>query len=250
MATYSYSKLSTFEKCPLKFKLRYIDKIKVKIPTTVEAFMGKIVHETLEKLYMNVQSQKQITLGELIDYFNTAWDEKWEEDILINNYDAETYKAKGQKFIIDYYTKHKPFNVYVVGIETQDKLNLDDVNQYHIRIDLLTTDKNGLYEIHDYKTAKRMKSINGLSEDRQLAMYSLWVKNKFNPSRIRLVWHFLAFNKQIVLDAEEERIERIKNQTLELIKKIESTKDFKPKPSPLCNWCLYKDVCPVMKRRL
>ena len=52
MVIYSHSRLSTFEQCPFKFKLRYIDKIIPEIENTIESFLGGIVHETLEWIYL------------------------------------------------------------------------------------------------------------------------------------------------------------------------------------------------------
>ena len=37
MTTYSHSRLNTFDQCKYKYKLQYIDRIKVEIPTTIEA---------------------------------------------------------------------------------------------------------------------------------------------------------------------------------------------------------------------
>ena len=51
MATYSHSKISTYEKCPYKYKLQYIDKETPEIENTIEAFMGGIIHQALEDLY-------------------------------------------------------------------------------------------------------------------------------------------------------------------------------------------------------
>ena len=51
MASYSHSRIETFQQCRYKYKLQYIDRIKVDVPATVEAFMGDLVHRTLEKLY-------------------------------------------------------------------------------------------------------------------------------------------------------------------------------------------------------
>src|SRR3989338_5221143 len=51
MATYSNSRVSTYETCPYQYKLHYIDKIIPEVPQTIEAFMGDLVHQTLEKLY-------------------------------------------------------------------------------------------------------------------------------------------------------------------------------------------------------
>ena len=47
---YSHSRLSSFEDCPRKFHYRYV----LKIPQEtegIEAFVGKRVHEVLERLY-------------------------------------------------------------------------------------------------------------------------------------------------------------------------------------------------------
>ena len=46
MTSYSHSRLGTFQQCRYKYKLQYIDKIKVKTQTTIEAFMGNRVHES------------------------------------------------------------------------------------------------------------------------------------------------------------------------------------------------------------
>ncbi|MGZ3558640.1 MAG: PD-(D/E)XK nuclease family protein, partial [Thermodesulfobacteriota bacterium] len=43
MPVYSHSQLSTYETCPQKYKLSYIDKIEVETEG-IEAFMGSRVH--------------------------------------------------------------------------------------------------------------------------------------------------------------------------------------------------------------
>ena len=73
MACYSHSRVSTFENCPYQYKLKYIDKIKVDIPTTIECFMGDLVHRSLEKLYKDRQFQKETSKKELIKFYNELW---------------------------------------------------------------------------------------------------------------------------------------------------------------------------------
>ena len=53
---YSYSKLSTYLNCPQKYKLSYLDKIKKK-EESIEAFIGKVIHEVLEWLYNNSKEE-------------------------------------------------------------------------------------------------------------------------------------------------------------------------------------------------
>ena len=69
MAIYSHSKLSCYETCPYQYKLKYVDKIKVDIPTTIEAFMGDIVHQTLEKLYQNKKFKQDISLDFILKFY-------------------------------------------------------------------------------------------------------------------------------------------------------------------------------------
>ena len=57
---YSYSQLNTFNNCPQKYKIIYIDKIKSN-NESIEAFVGKRVHETLEWLYSDLENNDFIS---------------------------------------------------------------------------------------------------------------------------------------------------------------------------------------------
>jgi putative RecB family exonuclease len=58
MSVYSHSRLSCYEQCPQKYKLKYLDKVKTEVEQSIEAFLGSRVHETLEKLYQDLRYQK------------------------------------------------------------------------------------------------------------------------------------------------------------------------------------------------
>lgn len=45
----------------------------------------------------------------------------------------------------------------------------------------------------------------------------------------------------------DEALEKLKKDTINLIDQIESTKEFLPKESNLCEWCVYPDLCPKRK---
>ena len=77
LAIYSHSKLSTFENCKYKYKLRYVDGIKPEFKATIETFMGSRVHETLEKLYKDLKFMKENSLEDLIKYLNDRWEREW-----------------------------------------------------------------------------------------------------------------------------------------------------------------------------
>ena len=80
MNTYSYARLGTFETCPLQYKFRYVDKREVDVGSTIEAFLGTVVRETLERLYALLNSCKIPTLEETVDDYRTRWESSWRDD--------------------------------------------------------------------------------------------------------------------------------------------------------------------------
>lgn len=252
MATYSHSRISTFEQCKCKYKFQYIDKIKVDIPTTIEAFMGDLVHKSLEKLYHDLKFQKLMSKDEVLDFYKALWEEKWDDKILIAKkmYTPENYKLMGEKFISDYYNHYMPFDqMTILGLETQDVMLLPDGNHYHVRIDKLACVGNTYY-VCDYKTNSSMKAQEEADSDRQLAMYSIWVKDRFKDAeKVVLLWHMLAFDKVVTSIRTEDELQKLQDQTVSLINQMETCKSFPANVSVLCNYCVFKDICPAFTHK-
>jgi putative RecB family exonuclease len=251
MPTYSHSKIGSFETCPLQYKFAYVDRVKVEAEDTIETFLGSRVHEALEKLYRDKRFEKLMTLEDLLAYYDKIWDEKWKDSIIIvkQEYTAENYRKMGERQLTDYYNRHKPFDQgRVIGLETQDFLSLDGEGKYkfHIRIDRLMGMGEGIYEVHDYKTGSSLPKQDELDQDRQLAMYSLWVRKNFKDfNKVRLVWHFLAFDKEMDSSRTKEQLDELKKEVLAQIRKIEAAEEFPANVSWLCDWCLYRPICPM-----
>ena len=258
MPIYSHSRLSTFEQCPKKFKYKYLDKLKPEIENTIEAYLGSTVHKTLEWIYTNVKetnkelSQRDDPKGPKIDDIIIKYIEEWQkgfsENILIvkKQFTAKDYFNKGIQFLIDYYSKHSPFKDGTIECEKKILIEFSG-EEYKIQgfIDRLVYNlETGKYEIHDYKTANLLPKQKHLDGERQLALYSLAVKQIYGEDKeILLVWHFLAHNKTMTSKRTNEQLTQLKKETIELIKKLESTKEFPRNRSVLCNWCEYKNIC-------
>ena len=120
MAIYSHSKISTYENCPYQYKLKYIDRITPDIQNTIEAFMGDVVHRSLEKIYKELKLQKENSKQEILDFFNNIWEKEYSDDIVIAKEElgltAENYRKMGEKYISDYYDTYKPFNLSLIHI--------------------------------------------------------------------------------------------------------------------------------------
>ena len=190
---------------------------------------------------------------ELLAEFNNRWKKGWSDGIKIvrEDYSEENYRRLGERYLLDYYKKHYPFDQgRILGLETQNFLSLDEEGKYkyHVRIDRLMDRGGGLYEVHDYKTNMTLPSQKDLDEDRQLAMYSIWVRQRFKDfKKVRLVWHFLAFNKEMESFRTAEELEKLRQDRLTRIYEIEREEGFPPKENNFCGWCLYQSICPLWK---
>jgi putative RecB family exonuclease len=249
MTIYSHNRLSCFEQCPLKYKLSYIDELEAKKEENIEAYLGKRVHEVLEKLYRDMQNKKENTIDDLLQYLHDEWEKLWDDSIIIINkkYKPENYEKKAMECIKNYYNSYKPFNQdRTIGIEQHILISLDDTGKYTIQgyIDRLAETQDGYYEIHDYKTTSRRIPQKDLNNDRQMALYAIGVKENFPEVKdIELVWHFLTFDKEMRSKREAKKLDQLKNDIIKLIDLIEEIEDFPTFPSFLCNWCDYKQIC-------
>jgi putative RecB family exonuclease len=252
MPIYSHSQLSTYETCPQQYKLAYIDKIEVETEG-IEAFMGSRVHDALEKLYRDLKVTKLSTLDELLSFYHESWEKNWSNmvQIIRKEYSAEEYRRLGEKCISDYYKRYYPFDQgRTLGLEENIYFPLEEEKGYWIRgfIDRVTLVDSSILEIHDYKTSNRLPTQEDVNSDRQLAFYQMGVAEKWQGiQEVRLIWHYLSFDTEIHSSRTPEQLHQLRQATLELIRRIETDKQFLPKEGPLCDWCDYQGFCPKRK---
>ncbi|HPC10111.1 MAG TPA: PD-(D/E)XK nuclease family protein, partial [archaeon] len=99
---FSYSRIETFKQCPLKFKYNYLEKPEIPPSTTIESFLGTIVHSTLQKLYEDLKYSKLNSLEDLLNYYDKEWDSgyfKTQITIVKEGLSPENYKQTGKEFI-------------------------------------------------------------------------------------------------------------------------------------------------------
>lgn len=251
MTTYSHSRLNTFENCPLQYKLHYIDGIE-RDEEGIEMFVGSRFHEVMDKLYRDLHF-KTYSLEELFDFYEAQWKKEYNKSVIITKKDRTVadYKNIGRKCIESYYKRYHPFTQSrTLGVEREVIFDLDDKGRYKFRgfIDRLAQTDDGTYQIHDYKTSGYLPDQKHFEEDKQLAFYQIGVKKKWNDVKdVKLIWHYVVFDKEMVSSRSHEQLERLKKDAISLIDRIENTKEFIPKESSLCDWCVFPDLCPKRK---
>jgi len=253
MATYSHSKLSEFEQCPQKYKFHYLDGLPPAFES-IEQFLGKRVHEALQKLYADRQFSKLNTLEELQAYFEQRWDEEYPANLKVVRADRtpEQYRAAGRKLLERYYRRFHPFDQGVtVGLEVHLSFPLAEGVDFQGYLDRVTRTGDHRFEIHDYKTSNTTPSQAQAEEDRQLALYEVGLRQRWPEAReVKLIWHYLVSESELVVLKKPGQLEAAKQSALRVIRSIEAAREFPPRESALCDWCGYYNICPAKQHRL
>jgi putative RecB family exonuclease len=247
---YSPSRLATFENGPRQFEFRYVQKIR-RDTESVEAYLGKRVHEILERLYHHVaRHRRPPSLRQVLDRYRGDWELRWHDgvEIVRSQHEAAHYRESGSRCLENYYRSHYPFDQgETVAIEHRVQLRLDEDGRYRARgiIDRLVRHGQGRYEIHDYKTGGWLPPQERLDRDRQLALYQVGIEQGYDDAEeVELVWHYLQFDRTLRSRRTPEQLRELRGETIELIERIEGATEYPARPSGLCRWCEYRGLCP------
>jgi putative RecB family exonuclease len=252
---FSHSRLASFEECPRKFHYRYVQKVPVEAES-IEAFLGKRVHEVLERLHLFTRRGLVPGLAKVLARFRALWDERFQAArvrIAREGTGPADYRANGERCLTNYYRRHYPFDRgETLGVEERVAFRLDASDRYRVQgvIDRLVRAPDDAIEIHDYKTGQRVPRQEQLDQDRQLALYQIGVGERFGPERpIRLVWHYLLPDQMRTSSRTPEALAALREETKDLIDRIRAEERFEARPSALCRWCEFNAICPASATR-
>jgi putative RecB family exonuclease len=252
---YSHSRLSSFENCPRKFQYRYVWKLPAE-SESIEGFVGKRVHDVLERLHRAAEDGRVPSLPKVLWRFQQLFDEAYDAHkvrIVREGMPLSFYRELGEHCIANYYHDHYPFDRdRTLALEERVTLELDGSGRYRLQgfIDRIARAPDGAIEIQDYKTSARIPSQAQVDTDRQLALYQIGVGARFGEGRpVRLVWHYLRKGRKLVSTRTPTQLRALCDETRTLIDRIRDERVFAPKPSPLCGWCEYREGCPANPAR-
>lgn len=235
----SYSKLATFEQCPYKYKLIYLDNHYIKNDTIATDF-GTLVHHIEEEIGKSLKENKKPDYPFLINEFKEKMVEienKYPNDFYLLDKSNRTYADKR-----DYYIntgiyrlekRVKENNLKVVALEKEFYLQFGDYN-FHGFIDRIL--KNGdQYIIEDIKTYPKKIEPNELKVPLQhviytLALNSIGIKN--------VVCNYDLPLCDLIQPVDKNYLYKGINKICDLFDEIKLS-DFHPNPTPLCYWCLF-----------
>ena len=250
---YSHSRLSSFETCPRKFQYRYLWKIPAE-GESIEGFVGKRVHEVLERLYRFCEEHDAPPLPKVVWRFQQMFAEAYDATrvrIAREGTPLDFYRALGEQCVRNYYDEHYPFDRDET-LALEERVSFDIGDGYAVQgfIDRIARSRDGAIEIQDYKTSARLPSQTDVDEDRQLALYQIGVGARFGTDRpVRLVWRYLRQRRTLVSTRTPEQLAELAARTRALIDEIRSETTFEARPSALCRWCEFREGCPASPER-
>lgn len=247
----SYSSYDSYKNCPLKYKLKEIDKLKE--PKKAAQMFGTLLHSVME--YIHKPGFSHPPLEDALDFFATKFNDI--APLFENELDERSAFTQGVEILQRYYQKNDPNATVVVDLESRFALELLDpkTQETHIIsgvIDRIDKTENG-YEIIDYKTAGKMPSQQAVDDNMQLSVYTRAFLKRYPKEHdalqnITVSLYFLRHNVKISSTRTEEQLKELDEKFLETIRDIEAQK-FEPRVSPLCDWCGFQRICPMWRHK-
>jgi putative RecB family exonuclease len=248
---FSPSKLDVYKNCARRYQYKYVDRI-ARYRKTPETVVGVSVHAAFEELYQLVSGGKVPTLDEVQAFYAKALAEEWDETIQLRDarFTKENWAKVGADCVELYYKAHAPFTEdRTVAVEKRVGFTLSvEGHDYRIEgfVDRLSLAPDGAFEIHDYKTAKSLPSQEHADADWQLALYEIAVRGEWPDARdVRLKWHYVRHGATLTSVRDADARARLLTDVSAVVAAIKHDHEFVPNPGPLCDWCEYRDLCPV-----
>ena len=116
---FSHSRLSAFERCPRKFQYRYLWKIPSE-SESIEGFVGKRVHEVLERLHRVAGSTGVPSLPRVLWRFQQMFAEAYDAQrvrIAREGTPLDFYRAFGEQCLANYYRETIPSTGPTLALE-------------------------------------------------------------------------------------------------------------------------------------
>ncbi|HET9516159.1 MAG TPA: PD-(D/E)XK nuclease family protein [Actinoplanes sp.] len=253
----SPSRAADFKTCPLLFRFRTVDRLPEQ--PSADQIRGTLVHAVLEHLFdLPADDRTPAAAAALVE---PQWQRLLEQEpaltALFSPDDTPSgtptgtslaaFLAGARELLDGYFAVEDPRRIEPAERESLISTMVDDELLIRGYIDRLDVSPAGDLRVVDYKTGGAPREAFEARALFQMKFYALvlWRTRGIVPKVLRL--HYLK--DADVLDfspdaGELERFERTLVALSQAIERAKRAKDFRPKPSRLCDWCNHKAFCP------
>ena len=276
MARISYSQLSMFSECPHKWKLNYIDKLRVSEPS-IHLLFGTAMHEVIQK-YLDVMYQYTAKRADMLNLKRTLQEKMIEQfNIDKENYGKEPCtKEELKEFfqdgcdILDFFKKRRgdyfsKKGYELIGCEVPVEMGLQKNLTWVGYLDIVMKDTiHDRIKIYDIKTStmgwnKWMKADDNKTQ--QLLLYKQFYSKQYNHPIDKIDVEYFIVKRKLYENAKfpQKRVQKFvpasgKVSMNKVAKKLtkfineafdedgtHTKNELPPTPSKkACKWCEFK----------
>lgn len=243
----SPSRASDFKQCPLKYRLRAIDRIPE--PPSRAAVRGTVVHAVLEDLFGLPADERDPARAALLvpDAWERVRGERDGLDELVTEGGPEALFEEVRRLVASYYELEDPRRFEPHALEERVEVDLDGDIPLRGFVDRIDIAPNGMLRVVDYKTGRSPGPMHEARALFQLKFYALMILRTRDivPAQLRLIYLADKILLTYTPDREElDRFERILTALWQAIIDAGRTGDFPPTRGSMCRYCDFQHLCP------
>lgn len=239
--TLSATRLETYNKCPLKYKIETEWNIPDE-PVPAMQF-GNAVHTALKAYYDAVRAERPMTRNALLEVFLEQLSVSRFEDPL----QLELYRKQGLQQLGDFFDLRAAERVPQV-IATEKFFQFEVAGVCVIgRMDRVDLYGDALI-VTDYKTGSP-RSEEDAEKSLQLSIYAAAAKREWSSLPSSLSFYNLETNEAATTVRTEEQVRETEALISEAAESIRAGQ-FDAKPGFHCKWCGFRTLCPATEERL
>lgn len=249
LTSLSPSRANDFLQCPLKFRFRSIDKLPE--PPSQAAFKGTVVHAVLEELFTLPSAQR--TEDSALNLLVPAWEALVDKDptvleIFTDDGEKERFFTSARSLLHSYFGLEYPEHLEPADTEKFVQVELDNGLKLRGFIDRVDIAPGGQKRLVDYKTGKQPKPQYSREAKLQMNFYALMDFKLSGEIVHTLQLMYLGSQSVVKMHPTMSDVERTEFEILSIWQDITTAArndQWRPKKSPLCNWCTFKPLCPA-----
>jgi hypothetical protein len=233
----SHSAISTYEECPLKYKIERVDKRKAEPSPAMKK--GSAFHAGGAAYIRHLQAEGLQTDVTWIDEAMAAARAKMKEEG--HRLNTEEW-AEVEEILNTFISSHVFEPAAIAEVEEMKRIPLDGGTQFWGVIDLLEA-KNGRAEITDWKTDQRIRSQAEVEKDDQLGRYAWMTARLYGYEEVLCRLDFVRFGavREAVFGPAE--IAKAEAGVLNAIDAIAAETEWPATPGSQCSWCAWAEEC-------
>jgi putative RecB family exonuclease len=244
----SPSKVTSFRDCALAFRFNAIERLPDE--PTVWTVKGTLVHRVLEQLFWRHEPGRR-TPQAAESELSRAWDRlQGDLDFVslgLSPTDAAAFRDESGVLVAHYFELEDPNEITPVGVELTLDARVGDMRLRGI-IDRLDRTPDGELVVIDYKTGRAPSPAFEQSKLIGVQIYALLCLEVLGRAPVQVKLLHLKEPTAIIAEPTEQTLRGQRLKTAAVWSAIERAcrnEDFRPRTSPLCNYCRFQAFCPA-----